>query len=71
MNADAKDKKKTFKKTECILTEEGDYVVIIDTDDYGIGTLMVKVTFLIPDQDFPSGVRKTVVNINPHISIRG
>ena len=71
MNADAKDKKKTFKKTECILTEEGDYVVIIDTDDYGIGTLMVKVTFQIPDQDFPSGVRKSVVRINPHISIRG
>ena len=71
MNADAKDKKKTFKKTECILTDEGDYVVIIDTDDYGIGTLMVKVTFQIPDQDFPSGVRKSVVRINPHISIRG
>ena len=71
MNAEAKDKKKTFKKTECILTDEGDYVVIIDTSDYGIGTLMVKVTFQIPDKDFPSGFRKSVVRINPHISIRG
>lgn len=71
VNADAKGKKKTFKKTECILTDEGDYVVLVDTDDYGIGMLMVKVTFQIPDADFPGGYRKTVVNINPHISIRG
>ena len=71
MNAEAKDKKKTFSKTECILTDEGDYVVIIDTDDYGVGMLMVKVTFQIPDQDFPSGFRKSVVRINPHITIRG
>jgi uncharacterized phage protein (predicted DNA packaging) len=70
-NAEAKDKKKTFKKTECILTDEGDYVVIVDTDDYGVGTLMVKVTFQIPDKDFPDGVRKSVVRINPHITIRG
>jgi uncharacterized phage protein (predicted DNA packaging) len=71
MNAEAKDKRKTFKKTECILTDDGDYVVIIDTDDYGIGTLMVTVTFQIPDKDFPSGFRKSVVRINPHITIRG
>ena len=71
MNTEAKDKKKRFKKTECILTDEGDYVVIIDTDDFGVGVLMVKVTFQIPDQDFPSGFRKSVVRINPHITIRG
>jgi hypothetical protein len=71
VNADAKDKKKTFKKTECILTDDGDYVVIIDTSDYGIGTLMVKVTFQIPDKDFSSGFRKSIVRINPHITIRG
>ena len=71
INSEAKDKKKTFNKTECILTDEGDYVVIIDTDDFGVGVLMVKVTFQIPDQDFPSGFRKSVVRINPHITIRG
>lgn len=71
MNVDAKDKKKTFKKAECILTDEGDYVVLIDTADFGVGTLMCKVAFQIPDQDFPGGYRKTVVNINPHITIRG
>ena len=71
MNAEAKDKKKTFKKTECILTDDGDYVVIIDTDDYGVGMLMVKVTFMIPDKDFPDGFRKSVVRINPYITIRG
>jgi hypothetical protein len=46
-------------------------VVLIDTADFGVGTLMCKVTFQIPDQDFPGGYRKTIVNINPHISIRG
>jgi len=71
INSEAKDKKKTFDKAECILTDEGDYVVIIDTDDYGIGMLMVKVTFQIPDADFPSGFRKSVVRINPHITIKG
>jgi len=71
MNAEAKDKKKTFDKADCILTDEGDYVVIIDTDDYGVGMLMVKVTFQIPDADFPSGFRKSVVRINPHITIKG
>jgi hypothetical protein len=71
VNADAKDKKKSFKKEECILTDEGDYVVLIDTADFGVGTLMCKVTFQIPDQDFPGGYRKTVLNINPHITIRG
>lgn len=70
-NTEAKDKAKTFQKAECILTDEGDYVVIIDTDDFGVGVLMVKVTFQIPDQDFPSGFRKSVVRINPHITIRG
>lgn len=71
INSEAKDKKKTFDKAECILTDEGDYVVIIDTDDYGVGMLMVKVTFLIPDKDFPDGFRKSVVRINPYITIRG
>lgn len=70
-NTEAKDKAKTFQKTECILTDEGDYMVIIDTDDFGVGVLMVKVTFQIPDTDFPSGFRKSVVRINPHITIRG
>ena len=70
-NTEAKDKARTFSKTECILTDEGDYVVIIDTDDFGVGELMVKVTFQIPDADFPSGFRKSVVRINPHITIKG
>lgn len=71
INADAKDKAKTFSKAECILTDDGDYVVIIDTDDFGVGVLIVKVTFQIPDTDFPNGFRKSVVRINPHITIRG
>jgi len=47
------------------------YVVMIDSDDLGIGTLMLKLTVMIPDTDYQSGTRKQVVNINPHIKIVG
>jgi hypothetical protein len=69
--AEEKSVGKKYEKTECILTDDGDYVVLIDTSDFGVGTLMCKVTFQIPDADFPGGYRKTVININPHITIRG
>ncbi len=60
-----------FKKTECILTDEGDYVVLVNTDDLGVGLLKLKVTFEIPDQDFPAGYRREVVRINPYIRVTG
>jgi len=36
-----------------------------------VGSYLLKVTVQIPDTDYPSGYRKEVVNINPHISVRG
>lgn len=70
-NDDAKDKTKIYAKTDCILTDEGDYVVLVDSDELGVGTYMVKATFQIPDSDFPTGYRKEVVRINPNVKVTG
>lgn len=70
-NDDAKDKTKVYAKTDCILTDEGDYVVLVDSDELGVGTYMVKATFQIPDNDFPTGYRKEVVRINPNVKVTG
>lgn len=70
-NDDAKDKTKVYAKTDCILTDEGDYVVLVDSEELGVGTYMVKATFQIPDSDFPTGYRKEVVRINPNVKVTG
>ncbi len=70
-NDDAKDKTKVYAKTDCILTDEGDYVVLVDSDELGVGTYMVKATFQIPDSDFTTGYRKEVVRINPNVKVTG
>ena len=72
LNADMKDESVDFNKADCIELEGGEnYVVMVDSDDLGIGTLMLKLTVMIPDTDYQSGTRKQVVNINPHIKIVG
>ena len=72
LNADMKDESIEFTKADCIELEGGEnYVVMVDSDDLGIGTLMLKLTVMIPDTDYQSGTRKQVVNINPHIKIVG
>jgi hypothetical protein len=67
-----KDESVDFTRADCIELEGGEnYVVMVDSDDLGIGTLMLKLTVMIPDTDYQSGTRKQVVNINPHIKIVG
>ena len=71
-NAMKKDVKMDFTKPDCIMIEDGvAYVVLVDTDTLGIGTYLLKVTVHIPDTDYPTGYRKEVININPHVSVRG
>ena len=70
-NDDQKDQQKVYTKTECILTDDGDYVVLVDSEALGVGTYMVKVVFEIPDTDYPSGYRKEVIRINPNIKVTG
>ena len=70
-NDDKKDQQKRYKKTECILTDDYDYVVLVDSDELGVGTYMVKLTVYIPDTDFPDGHRKEVIRINPNVKVTG
>ena len=61
-----------FVKADCIEIEDGkSYVVLVDTDVMGVGSYLLRVTVFVPDTDYPSGYRKEVVNINPHISVKG
>jgi hypothetical protein len=71
-NSMQKDVEMDFEKADCIMIEDGKaYVILVDTDDLGVGAYLLKVTVQIPDTDYPSGYRKEVVQINPHISVRG
>jgi hypothetical protein len=69
-NDDAKDKKVAFTKDECVLTAKG-YAVLVDSDKLGIGTYMLKLTKMVPDEDFPDGVRKDVHRVNPNVKVTG
>lgn len=61
-----------YQKSDCIMTGDGaDYVVLVDTEEMGVGTLMLRLTVHIPDSDYQSGTRKEVINIDPHIRITG
>ena len=70
-NADEKDKERTYPKAECLLTLDGDYIVLVDSEELGVGIYMVKATFQIPDTDYVKGYRKEVVRINPHVKVLG
>ena len=72
INMSEKDVAVDIPKTDCIETDEGkNYVALVDSDDLGIGTLMLRLTVYIPDTDYQSGTRKEVIKINPHIKIVG
>ena len=72
INADDPAKVQQFTKANCIEVDDGvNYVVLVDTETLGVGMLMLKLTVHVPDTDYPIGYRKEVVNINPHIIIKG
>lgn len=61
-----------FTKADCIMIGDGEsYIVLVDTDEVGIGSLKLRLTVQIPDTDYQSGYRKTIFKINPHIRITG
>ena len=72
INMSEKDKAIDVPKADCIMTDEGaSYVVLVDSEELGIGTLMLRLTVYIPDTDYQSGTRKEVIKINPHVKIVG
>ena len=64
------DKKKVYQKPECIETDDGDYVVLGDSAEIGIGVYRCQLTVQIPDTDYQSGYRTEIVNINPHVMVK-
>ena len=44
---------------------------MVDSDELGVGVVMLKVVFQIPDTDFQTGYRREVVRINPNVRITG
>jgi hypothetical protein len=71
INADTNNQE-DYTKADCIMVGDGaDYVVLVDTEDMGIGTLMLRLTVFIPDTDYQSGTRKEVIKIDPHVRVVG
>ena len=72
INMSEKDKAIDVPKADCIMVFDGAaYVVLVDSEELGIGMLMLRLTVYIPDTDYQSGTRKEVIKINPHIRITG
>ena len=61
-----------FTKSDCAMVDDGEsYVVMVDTDETGIGMLMLRLVVQIPDTDFHRGYRREVVKINPKVIVTG
>lgn len=61
-----------FDKSDCVMRDDGAYyVVLVDTEEMGVGMYMLKLTVQIPDTDYQRGYRKEVININPYIHVKG
>ena len=71
-NVTAIDKKKAIKKDECVISDDGTVCsLLVDTEDLGVGQLMVRVIMSLPDESWPSGYRKEVRKYNPYIMVIG
>lgn len=72
INVSEKDVSEDYTKADCISKGDGEsYVVLVDTEQLGVGRVMLQLTAHIPDTDYPSGTRKEVIKINPHMAITG
>ena len=72
INVSEKDVSEDYTKADCIIKNDGEsYVALIDTETLGVGRVMLQLTVHIPDTDYPTGTRKEVIKINPHIAITG
>lgn len=49
--------KLTIKKEQAIQYDNGEYFITFNTNDVGEGILQLKITYKIPDEDFPDKVR--------------
>lgn len=70
-NTDATDKKVQEDKSACIEMNKDVYVMLFNSEELGVGAVMLKIVCDIPDEDFPDGFRKEVVRFNPKVEIKG
>ena len=71
-NVTAIDKKLTLTKGQCVISDDGTRCsVFFNTEDLGVGQLMLRVAYQIPDASWPNGTRKDVRKINPYLIITG
>lgn len=47
----------TFQRDDLAQTEDGTWVLCIETENYGTGPYDILVTAHVPDDDFPDGIR--------------
>lgn len=59
----------SIDKKNSIRVDNNNYIILIDTEKIGIGTLKCKVTAYIPDKDFSDSYRTEVMVINTGINI--
>lgn len=63
-------KKVTVPKDKMVRIDEDNYLAVIDTDITGAGDIMMRATAMIPDGDYPNGLRKEVAGCATGITIK-
>lgn len=58
-----------IEKSNTKMADKDSYVVIIDTEEIGVGRVMCKVTAFLPDGDFKDRNRKEIAVVDTGISI--
>lgn len=58
-----------IKKQDAIYIDDNNYVVLVDTNDLGVGNVKCKITAYIPDEDFKDGFRTEISGVITDIEI--
>ena len=63
---------KTFTtlKKDMIKVDNENYIAIVNSEEIGIGKVMVKVTAYVPDGDFENGFRKEVGRTYTNVTVK-
>lgn len=59
----------TISKEDAIKVDANNYIVLIDTTALGTGKVKVKLTAIIPDDDFSDGFRTEIAIVDTGINI--
>lgn len=59
----------TISKRDAIRIDKDNYVLLVDTEELGVGDVKCKITAYIPDFDFPDTLRTEVSMIDTGINV--